>query len=170
MGRIIFLLFFLLTAFDRSKPPIQFFPDMKDQKIVKPQTAILEPPEGTVPRGERSYMFTDPDVAEKKLKNPLPATKHHLIRGQFIYNVYCLPCHNSDGAGFGPVVKKGFAPPPPLFSDKVKSWKDGKIFHVISAGQGIMPSYAAQISPLDRWTCVLYVRALEKAHRQGAAQ
>ncbi len=154
---------FLSTACDRSKPALRVFPDMDDQKIVKPQTRQMLPVEGTVARGQKPYPYKgNPDLAEQKLQNPLEATTDVLHRGQFMFNVYCLPCHNSDGKGMGPVVKRGFAPPPPLDSDRVKNWKDGRIFHIITDGQGIMPSYAIQIDPIDRWAIVNYVRVLQK--------
>ncbi len=164
---VLLFLLMLLTGCDRTKPPIQFFPDMKNQKSVRPQAQFREPPENTVPRNARSYAFADPEEAGKKLKNPLTPTADTLNRGQFMYNAYCLPCHNSNGEGFGPVVKRGFAPPPPLTSDKIKEWSDGRIFHVITAGQGIMSSYASQIDPIDRWALIYYIRALKKAHDEG---
>ena len=158
---------FILMIFsgcDRTKPPIQFFPDMKNQKSVRPQVQFREPPAGTISRDAKPYSFTDPELAGQKLKNPLTPTVDTLNRGQFMYNAYCLPCHNSNGEGFGPVVKRGFAPPPPLTSDKVKVWRDGRLFHVITAGQGIMSSYASQVDPIDRWALIHYIRALQKAH------
>ncbi|MBI3019547.1 MAG: cytochrome c [Deltaproteobacteria bacterium] len=161
------LLLFILMIFigcDRTRPPIQFFPDMKNQKSVRSQVQFREPPAGTVPRGAKTYTFTDPELAGQKLKNPLTPTADTLNRGQFMYNAYCLPCHNSNGEGFGPVVKRGFAPPPPLTSDKVNNWSDGRIFHVITRGQGIMSSYASQVDPIDRWALIHYIRALQKAH------
>lgn len=167
MRKIFFLLtlFIVLSACDKTKPPIQVFPDMDDQKKVKPQTEFLEPVAGTISRDQKSYPYpNDPDLAGQKLKNPLIPSSDTLNRGQFMYNVHCLPCHNSNGEGFGPVVKRGFAPPPPLTSDKVKNWSDGRIFHVITVGQGIMPTYAPQVDPIDRWAIVLYIRALQKAH------
>ncbi|MBI3017644.1 MAG: cytochrome c [Deltaproteobacteria bacterium] len=158
------LLCFLFIGCDRTKPPIQFFPDMKNQKSVRPQAQFREPPANTVPRKAKRYPFSDPEGAEKKLKNPLTPTADTLNRGQFMYNAYCLPCHNSNGEGFGPVVKRGFAPPPPLSSEKVKQWSDGRLFHIITKGQGIMSSYASQVDPIDRWAIILYIRALQKAH------
>jgi mono/diheme cytochrome c family protein len=53
--------------------------------------------------------------------------------------------------------------PPVLYSDKVMAWPDGRIYHTITLGQGLMPSYATQILPEQRWAIVYYVRALQKA-------
>ena len=46
---------------------------------------------------------------------------------------------------------------------RAKGYPDGRIVHVISRGQGIMPAHAAQVLPEDRWRVVLYVRALQGA-------
>jgi mono/diheme cytochrome c family protein len=53
--------------------------------------------------------------------------------------------------------------PPSLLSQKVSQWPDGRIYHLITRGQNLMPSYASQILPEDRWAVIQYVRALERA-------
>jgi len=53
--------------------------------------------------------------------------------------------------------------PKSLHSEDMLRWKDGHLFHVITKGQGVMPSYAQQIQPEDRWAVILYVRALQRA-------
>jgi mono/diheme cytochrome c family protein len=57
--------------------------------------------------------------------------------------------------------------PPSLLSPKVSGWPDGRIFHTVTRGQNLMPSYASQILPEDRWAVILYVRALERAAHPG---
>jgi len=37
----------------------------------------------------------------------------------------------------------------------------GHIFHIISYGRGVMPSYASQIGPTDRWNIITYLRQLQ---------
>jgi mono/diheme cytochrome c family protein len=56
-----------------------------------------------------------------------------------------------------------------LYSDKVVNWTDGRIYHTMTMGQGLMPSYASQVLPEQRWAIVHYVRALQKAARPTAA-
>jgi mono/diheme cytochrome c family protein len=46
----------------------------------------------------------------------------------------------------------------------VRNWPDGSIYHVITEGQNIMPSYAGQVRKDDRWAIVHYIRALQRAH------
>ncbi len=46
----------------------------------------------------------------------------------------------------------------------MRGWTDGRIYHVIMMGQNnIMPSYAAQIAPGDRWAIIYYIRALQRS-------
>jgi mono/diheme cytochrome c family protein len=48
-----------------------------------------------------------------------------------------------------------------------REYSDAKIFHVISAGQNIMPAYADRISETDRWAIVHYVRELQSKAAGG---
>jgi hypothetical protein len=52
--------------------------------------------------------------------------------------------------------------PPNLAGKQAKSYSDARIFHVISAGQNVMSSYADKIPPEDRWKIVNYVREIQK--------
>jgi len=121
------------------------------------------PPAGTVPRGFTAWAFTK-EEGEKaaSIPNPLPITKEVLLSGQKSFNTYCIVCHGERGKGDGFIVPK-FPRPPSLQSDKIKGWADGQIFHVITRGQNLMPSYATQIRPEDRWAIIRYVRALQRA-------
>lgn len=147
---------------------------MMDQKSLKAQRkeeffadgrAMRNPPEGTVPRGFTPYPYKRTDQAGevgRNFQNPLPRTPEVLARGQKLYNTYCIVCHGPKGKGDGTIVPK-FPMPPSLHSDKVRGWGDGSIYHVVSAGQNLMPSYASQIEPTDRWAIVHYVRVLQLA-------
>ena len=73
------------------------------------------------------------------------------------------------GQGDGYIVPK-FPRPPTLQSDKVRNWPDGNIYHVITMGQNLMPSYASQILPADRWAVIHYVRALQRSQHPTAAR
>jgi len=46
-------------------------------------------------------------------------------------------------------------------SDKVRSYSDAHIYHVITMGQGTMGPYASHIPPQYRWQVVNYVRHLQ---------
>src|ERR1019366_4166136 len=46
---------------------------------------------------------------------------------------------------------------------------DGQMFHVLTCGQGRMPSVAPQLSPEDRWCSILYVRQLQESHNPSGS-
>ena len=134
---------------------------------LRPGLSVMRNPvEGTVPVGYTPYRYTPADslIAQQELQNPLPRTAETLARGQRVYMNTCVVCHGPQGDGHGYIVPP-FPMPPTLHSDKVRGWPDGRIFHVISVGQNLMPAYASQILPEDRWAVIDYVRALERSHR-----
>ena len=160
-------------AREKSKPVVEYMPDMaygprfaaQREDPFKPGTSVMRVPvEGTVPRGYTPYRFAQADTteAERTLVNPLPRTGEVLARGQKVYMTFCVVCHGPKGDGQGYMVPK-FPMPPQLYSQKVRNWPDGRIFHVITRGQNLMPSYASQILPEDRWAAIHYVRALQRA-------
>lgn len=150
----------------------QYMPHMANTPILKAMkgydgfangSSMLMPPDHTVARGHRPYHFATVEEAEKAfIKNPLPRTMETLQRGQKIFNTYCIACHGPRGYGDGPIVNP-FPIPKSLQSPDMLKWNDGHIFHVITKGQGVMPSYAQQIQPDDRWAVIHYVRALQRA-------
>lgn len=156
----------------KSYPILEYMPDMYRQASVRAQeqdpqapngVGMREPVKGTVPRGYEPYTLGFADSLEANaLVNPLPATTEVLESGRKYYNTYCIVCHGARGDGLGFIVPK-FTMPPPLFSDKLMAWPDGRIFHTITVGQGLMSSYASQIPPEQRWAIVHYVRALQRA-------
>jgi mono/diheme cytochrome c family protein len=75
---------------------------------------------------------------------------------------FCSPCHGNFGRGDSRLQGQ-FPNPPTLHFDKVRNWPDGNIYHVMTDGQNIMPSYATQISKDDRWAIVQYIRVLQRA-------
>ena len=50
-----------------------------------------------------------------------------------------------------------------LIIPESKAYSDGRIYHAITAGKGVMGSYASQITDANRrWAVVNYVRSLQK--------
>jgi len=141
----------------------------QNEDPMHPGMSAMRPPvPGTVPRGFTPYRYAVGDslLAQKELVNPLPRTAEVLGRGQRVFMTYCVVCHGPKGDGQGYIVPK-FPMPPSLLSPKVSGWPDGRIFHTVTRGQNLMPSYASQILPEDRWAVILYVRALERAAHPG---
>jgi len=161
----------------KTKPALEYMPNMAYSASIKAQnedpmhpgmSAMRPPVPGTVPRGFTPYRYAVGDslLAQRELVNPLPRTAEVLGRGQRVFMTYCVVCHGPKGDGQGYIVPK-FPMPPSLLSPKVSGWPDGRIFHTVTRGQNLMPSYASQILPEDRWAVILYVRALERAAHPG---
>jgi mono/diheme cytochrome c family protein len=133
-----------------------FYPD---QRSARP------PVEGTVARGDLradTYFYTGKIGANPGDVMPFPVTKDVLDRGRERYNIFCAPCHSRLGDGNGFVPARGFARKPPSFHiARLEKAPVGYFFDVMTEGFGIMPDYASQIPPRDRWNIVAYVRALQ---------
>ena len=130
-----------------------------DQRSERP------PVEGAVARGqlhEDTYFYTGKLGSTPGDYMPFPVTKEVLERGRERYNIYCAPCHSRVGDGNGFIPSRGFARKPPTFHKA--RWQKaplGEFYDVIANGFGIMPDYASQIPPRDRWNIVAYIRALQ---------
>jgi mono/diheme cytochrome c family protein len=163
----LFLLGCLITfqGCRHENPNVIYMPDMVYSPAFKAQKegSMMLPVKGTIPRGFEPYPYKDnPEAAGRDLKNPLRPTKDVLNRGKHIFNTYCLVCHGPAGEGDGSIIPK-FPRPPSLQSDKVRNWPEGRIYHVMTMGQNLMPSYASQVSPGDRWAAIHYIRALQRS-------
>lgn len=124
---------------------------------------MRQPVNGTVARGQMPFLYKDkPEEAAVNLVNPLLPSKENLSLGETKYNIYCSPCHGYHAEGDSR-LRGQFPNPPSLHSEKVRNWTDGRIFYVITEGQNIMPSYATQLTPEERWAVILYIRVLQRS-------
>ena len=125
---------------------------------------MLLPPEGTVPVTGVPFLHGNTEEeavrAGLELMNPLVATPEILARGKHRFETACLVCHGAGGEGDGPIIGR-FPNPASLTSEHAKSYTDGRLYHVITVGQGIMPPHALQVLPEERWEVVLYLRQLQ---------
>ena len=174
-------------------PYIDFFNDMAVQQKVRPQMvwAVIdgEPvgfdqdfPEGTVPREEMPYPFSDPDpkrrpeaVAWLTRTDPPPPEPYRappmtvalMKRGEQVFKNVCVVCHGKSAFGNGTVTRMGFPAPPTLHSSTARGYSLEHIFHVVTLGQNVMPSHAWQIPVEDRWAVASYIKALQLAFHPG---
>jgi len=129
------------------------------------QRSARAPVEGTVARGQLrddTYFYTGKIGNNPGDVMPFPVTKEVLERGRERFNIFCAPCHSRLGDGNGFVPSRGFARKPPSYHiARLQKAPLGYFFDVITNGFGIMPDYASQIPPEDRWKIVAYVRALQ---------
>jgi cytochrome c5 len=102
--------------------------------------------EGTVPR-------------EHLPGRPHPMSLALLAAGHRRFDITCATCHGLVGDGDSVVAQKmALRPPPSLHGFAGRP--DEFFYKVIAEGYGMMPPYAAEISPEERWAVVAYVRAL----------
>ncbi|MFN3196592.1 MAG: quinol:electron acceptor oxidoreductase subunit ActD [Chlorobiota bacterium] len=121
------------------------------------------PVKGTVARGFMPYLYEDDiEGASENLQNPYPATAENIELGKRKYLTYCSPCHGDLAKGDSR-LKGQFPNGPTLHSDKVVNWTDGRLYHVITQGQNVMPGYKKTVTRKERWSIVNYVRTLQRA-------
>ena len=133
-----------------------FYPD---QRSARPLV------EGTVARGQLQadqYFYTGKIGNNPGDSMPFPVTKQVLERGRERYDIFCAPCHSRLGDGEGFVPSRGFSRRPPSYHiPRLEKAPLGYFFDVMTNGYGVMPDYASQIPPDDRWRIVAYIRALQ---------
>ena len=93
-----------------------------------------------------------------------PATRATIMRGHDRLARICAPCHGPLGDGNSAIARDMLLrPPPSLLVPPVSAHTDQHIFDVITGGYGLMPAYAYQLSPADRWAVVQFVRVLARS-------
>ncbi len=163
---------------DHSKPNVELIQDMMESPAIKAQefdegspnnSGMRVPPAGTQPVGFVPYRFATDLAGAAKNKNPIAGdfSEDVMKVGLKFYTTNCALCHGDKGEGGDKlsIGEKMALKPPGLFTDKMKGWTDGQIYHVITVGQGMMGPYASHIPQRYRWQVVNYVRALQKENR-----
>ncbi|HCY77847.1 MAG TPA: hypothetical protein DHV28_18210 [Ignavibacteriales bacterium] len=144
---------------------------MMDQDKLNPQKpselfadgrGMRTPVEGTVARGFMPYPYTGQTNPPEVLANPYLPTKENLELGKSKFLTYCSPCHGNFADGDSR-LRGQFPNPPTLHSTRARDFSDGMIYHIITNGQNVMPSYASQITREERWAVVNYIRVLQRA-------
>jgi len=150
---------------------IQPFNWMDEQQKIIPQSkseffsdarGMRLPVEGTVARGFIPYPYMGEATPKEVLSNPYFPTKENLELGQRKFLTYCSPCHGNYADGDSRLQGQ-FPNPPTLHSDRARNFPDGMIYHIITNGQNVMPSYASQVTREERWAIVNYIRVLQRA-------
>jgi mono/diheme cytochrome c family protein len=120
--------------------------------------------EGTVARGQLgsdAQLYTGKEGGKWVDTFPFPVTLAVLSRGQQRFNIFCAPCHDRVGTGQGTIVRRGYRAPPSFHIDRLRQAPAGYFFDAMTNGFGVMPDYAQQVHPEDRWAIVAYIRALQ---------
>jgi mono/diheme cytochrome c family protein len=142
------------------------FRGYRPSKFFKDGRSVRLPVEGTVARGRLEAggaFFAGTEGGELLQELPFPLDRAVLDRGRERYDAFCSPCHDRTGSARGIVVQRGYKQPRSFHTEEVRNMPVGYYFQVMSNGFGVMPSYAAQISPRDRWAIASYIRALQRS-------
>lgn len=160
-----------------------YFPDSLVKAERNTQSARYAP-EGTIPFAatEEKAMFNFPypyantpedyERAGLEVHSPIPFTKENVEKGKVIFTKFCVHCHGESGQGDGTVPQRShgnFPPPPAYDGSQLKALPEGKMFHTITYGKGMMGSHAGQLNKEERWTVVQYVKYLQRGGKMDAA-
>ena len=165
----------LLTALCAACGDTTIFDPMERQPKYRPFSAnplyedgraMRHPPEGTV---SRESTRLPPEVATGKDRSgrildtfPVALSLDVMYRGRTKFEIHCGVCHGLLGDGYSPVATQMSLRPPPNLH-QLQNVGPGHLFQVITEGYGLMPSYAAQLTPEDRWAVAAYVHALRRS-------
>lgn len=142
--------------------PSDVFPNYQSARPL-PANVVARPDNG----GSTRAIVTQSDTLTTTIPITLSpsvevdVTQEMSARGEEQYSIYCAPCHGATGAGDGPVVARGFPPPPSLRREAVRTAPPSYIYDVITNGRGTMFSYAARVAPEDRWAIAAYIRTFQ---------
>ena len=57
---------------------------------------------------------------------------------------------------------KGGHPAPQAYNGPLKDLPEGKMFHTLTYGKGAMGSHASQLTKVERWKVIAFVKKLQK--------
>ena len=102
------------------------------------------------------------ELAGQNMHDPFPASPEIIAVGKEKFEKFCIHCHGATGMGDGSVVEFGNFPPPPAYSSaQLKNLPEGKMYHTLQYGKGMMGSHASQLTPEERWKIIRYVQTLQ---------
>jgi len=163
-----------------NSPGIEFMPDMYYSEALKPyelnplfkdSLQARKPVAGTISQGSipnstmsidqfiYPYKLEEYELAGTNLKNPLQKDSITLAQGKEIYTKFCIQCHGEAGDGNGSIVVNGKFPNPGAYWAK-EGLTQGKMFHTLTYGKGLMGSHASQLTKTERWKTVHWVQNL----------
>jgi mono/diheme cytochrome c family protein len=171
---------------NENSPGVEFMPDMYRSPSLESNMAYVTiengketgdtlqanrlPIKGTIARGFMPYPYPNDTAgyanAGRYLHNPLPKTEANLAEGEVLYGKFCVHCHGAAGQGDGLVGAKLPGAPPSYTSAALMALPEGKMFHTITYGKGLMGPHASLVNQTERWKLVMYIQKLQ--HPNGA--
>lgn len=127
------------------------------------------------------YHFPNTDAGRELaiaqvLDNPVrPSNEGELEKileeGKNLYNIYCASCHGEKGDGNGKLYDSGNGPypaaPANYLKDEFMTATEGRYYHAIMHGKGVMLSHADKLSHDERWMVIHYIRFLQATAQKG---
>lgn len=104
----------------------------------------------------------DYEKAATMIHSPMTAIKKNIMRGKEIYTLMCTHCHGEAGHGDGAISKNGHIQGIPDYAVKLKDLEEGKMYHSLTYGKGLMGQHASQLNQMERWQVIEYVKLLQK--------
>jgi len=172
----------------RRSPGRVYMPDMNYSRAYETYATLEElkakypginytamPVAGTIARGDMTWVYPNKGdslgyVQSASVKNPLKTDstyKPDVKEAERLYLIYCGICHGTKLDGNGPLWKDGNGPfpsaPKNFMAADMKNLSEGTMFHSVTYGKGAMGSYASQLSTMQRWMVIDYIKS-----KQGA--
>ena len=133
----------------------------------------MKPPAGTIAyNGAENAVFNMPysfpntpegyELAGTNLHSPLQSNKANIERGAEIFKLMCSHCHGAEGHGDGAISRNEFILGIPDYAVKLKDLPEGKMYHTLKYGKGLMGSHTSQLSQKECWQVIEYVKLLQK--------
>lgn len=182
------VLFAASCTTDPNSPGVEYMPDMYRSPAVEAyvdydnmnESSARKPVEGTIAyskegKGWINMPYAYPNTTEgyelagAELKSPFAMDEKIVEKGKDLYSKFCQHCHGESGNGDGAVVSNGGFPPPPAYSGQLKDLPEGKMFHSITFGKGVMGSHASQLNKEERWQIIQYIKVLQNGGEMPTA-
>lgn len=134
--------------------------------------ALRTPAANSVPRGHKPYAYPNTnegyELAGERLKNPVALNEETLAEGKRLYMIFCDHCHGEKGDGQGAIITNGAFPggPQDYKSPTMIDLPEGKMFHTIHYGKGLMGSHASQLSQEERWMIIHFIQEMQGKHNE----
>ncbi len=168
---------------DPNSPGVEFMPDMYRSPSLETNMAYVTiengkqtgdtlqanrlPVNGTIPRGFMPYPYANDTSgyanAGRYLRRPVDIIRNaeNLAEGEELYGKFCTHCHGTNGEADGLVAAKLSGAPPSYKGPVVMALPEGKMFHSIYYGKGIMGAHSSQVSKAEIWKIILHIQKLQ---------
>ena len=101
------------------------------------------------------------EAAGVNLHSPLVTSDENTAAGAIIFTQMCTQCHGEEGKGDGAISRNGHIAGIPDYATKLKDLTEGKMYHTLQFGKGLMGSHASQLSQKERWLVIEYIKVLQ---------